>query len=130
MSNKTIIFITFLIVSVCAFYYFFIDTLTISEIAGKQTSAKATIFLNFFDFDTGLTRYDIYRLVQKSEYWNARMKQVYSIQDANRQNIEHEKLLAEMMEDPAFKKIARKLFGLGGKASLTIMQIISNMAVF
>ena len=130
MSNKTIIFITFLIVSLCAFYYFFIDTLTISEIAGKQKNAKATIFLNLFDFDTGLTRYDVYRLAQKSEYWDARMKQVYSIQDPNRRNIEHEKLLAEMMEDPAFKKIARKLFGLGGKASLTIMQIISNMAVF
>ena len=65
---------------------------------------------------------------QKSDYWNSRMRQVSSIQDPNRRNIENEKLLAEMMEDPVLKKIARKVFGFGGKVSFSILQTILGVA--
>ena len=50
------------------------------------------------------------------------MKEVYSIQDPNLQNIEREKLVAEMMQDPVFKKISRKIFGFGSKTALSIMR--------
>jgi hypothetical protein len=130
MINKTIVLITFLLITAGTFYYFFIDTLTISQIVGKQSDSKATILLNIFDFDTGLTRYDLYRLSQKSDYWASRMRQVYSIQDPRKKEIEHEKLMAEMMEDPALKKIARKIIGLGGKLSIKIMEGLASIAAF
>ena len=130
MNNKTIIFICILLVIGIGFYYFFIDTLSISQIVGKSGNPKTTIFINLFDFDTGLTRYDIYNLGKKSDYWNKRMKEVYSIQDPTLRNIENEKLMAEMMQDPALKKITRKLFGFGGKTSLAIMQAVANFSFF
>ena len=123
MKTKPTVLIALIILAV-TYYYFFISTLSISQIVGKQGSAQSTIILNLFDFDTGLTRYDMYRLAQKSDYWNMRIRQVNSIQDPNRRNIENEKLLAEMMEDPVLKKITRKVLGFGGKVSFSILQTI------
>jgi len=130
MNNKTIIFICIILALGIGYYYFFIDTLRISEIIGKTRDPKTTIFVNLFDFNTGLTRYDIYSIVQKSDYWNDRIDKVLSIQDPILRNIEEEKLLAEMMQDPSLKKITRKVFGFGGKASLVIMQAIANFSLF
>jgi hypothetical protein len=127
MKTKPIFLVT-LLFFVATYYYFFISTLSISQIVGKQSSAQATIILNLFDFDTGLTRYDMYRLAQKSDYWNMRIKQVSLIQDPNRRNVENENLLAEMMEDPVLKKVTRKVLGFGGKASFSILQAILGVA--
>lgn len=126
MKYKAIIIIVALLILVGAYYYYLIDTLSISQILGKQNNPKATIVINLLDFDTGLTRYDIYRLNHKGDYWDRRVREVNSIRDPNRRNIENEKLLAEMMEDPSLKKIAKKMFGLEIKSATSILQAISN----
>lgn len=125
MSSKVIIGITSALFVVFSCWYFFIDTLTFSELIGKDISPKASIFINLFDFDTGLTRYDIYRLKSKSVYWERRMQEVASITDPKRREIEQEKLVAEMMQDPSMKKIVKKVFGLGVDSALTILKAVT-----
>ncbi len=127
-SNKGRISTGALFILICltgfSYYYFFVDTLTLSEITGKTDVPVADIFINLFDFDTGLTRYDIYNLKRKSDYWNTRIRQVESIQDPQHRKAEEEKLLAEMMQDPSIKKIVRKVFGFGAKTSLEILKAL------
>lgn len=109
-----------------SYYYFFVGTLTISEIVGSTNNPTADILVNFFDFDTGLTRYDIYHLKSKSDYWNMRMREVSSMQDPQVRAIENEKLMAEMMRDPSMKKIVRKIFAFGGKSVMAILEAIKT----
>ncbi|MBS3919497.1 MAG: hypothetical protein KG012_11485 [Deltaproteobacteria bacterium] len=106
------------------YWYFFVDTLKLTQITGKPENAYASIFVNIIDFDTGLSRYDIYNLSRRSDYWQRRIREVESIQDPERRNMENAKLLAEMMEDPSIKKIAKKLIGFGTDAVLSIMRAI------
>lgn len=108
-----------------SFWYFFIDTLTISELSGKNVSPRASIFINLFDFDTGLSRYDIYNLKTKSVYWEKRIQEVTSIKNPKRREVEHEKLMAEMLQDPSMKKIVKKLFGLGTNTALTVLKAVT-----
>ncbi len=126
MNSKFITQLSIVILIIFSIWYIFIDTLSISQLVGKTNSPTATIIINLFDFDTGLTRYDIYNLKARAPYWEKRMKQVASIKDPNQRQIENEKLLAEMMQDPPFKKIARKFFGLSGKSALAILKGITG----
>lgn len=109
-----------------SYYHFFVDTLTISEIVGSTNNPTTDVLINLFDFDTGLTRYDIYHLKSKSDYWNMRMREVSSIQDPRARAIENEKLMAEMMRDTSMKKIVRKIFAFGGKSVMAILEAIKT----
>ena len=66
MKTKIIVFILLLsTVSVGSFFYYrynYINTLMLSEIAGKTDDNLTNIAVSLFDFDTGLTRNDIKRL--------------------------------------------------------------------
>lgn len=129
MKSKNIFIVAFLICCI-AYYYFFLSTLMFSEVIGKTKSARANIFINLLDFDTGLTRFDLYRLSKKSDYWNMRMRNVRSIRDINRRKVEEEKLTAEMMEDPAIKKITRKLLGFSANSSMAILEAAASFRSF
>jgi hypothetical protein len=94
-------------------YYYFVATLSLSDIAGNTNSPIVNIGLKLFDFDTGLTRYDIANLKQKSPYWLKRMKEVDKIQNEGEKSEENLKLIDEMLSDPSMHKIAKK-FGVGG----------------
>ena len=111
-------------------YYFFIDTLNFVQLSGKSKNPAATILMNLLDFDTGLTRYDVYCLQKKTKVWEQRKKYIYSIQDPNLQKRENDKLLAEMMQDPGFKKIAQKVFGFGAKGAFETVKILSGFKFF
>lgn len=104
------------------YWYFFVDTLSLTEVTGQPENPVATIFVNLIDFDTGLTRYDIYNLASKSDYWEMRINQVNSIRNIQQREIENQKLLAEMMQDPSLKKIAKKLLGLGTDSAIAILK--------
>ena len=93
-------------------YYYFVATLSLSDIVGNTSSPIANLGLRLFDFDTGLTRYDIVNLKQKSPYWAKRIKEVESIYNANEKSQENARLIEEMLADPTMQKIARK-FGVG-----------------
>ncbi|MBU1152563.1 hypothetical protein KKB84_01105 [bacterium] len=123
MAGKKGIVVIASVLILCFFYwYYFIDTLKLTEITGTPDNAVAGFFVNLINFDTGLTRYDIHNLSRKSEYWQKRINDVMSIQSPEKRNIENQKLLAEMMEDPSIKKIAKKFMSFGTEAVLSILQ--------
>jgi len=126
-QGKLIIILSAIFLIGFATYYFFIDTLSISQLTGNTGSARANIFINLFDFDTGLTRYDIYHINIKSEYWKSRIKEVQSISDINTREKANEELVAEMMQDPSLKKIARKFLGFGAKSASSILQVLLSL---
>jgi hypothetical protein len=124
--NRLTIGLVIIILIAFPVWYFFIDTLTVSQLVGNQSDPRVSLLVNFFDFDTGLTRYDIYHIHQKTPYWQERMRTIVQIQDPQQREIEHTKLMAEIMQDPSMKKITRKLFFLGKEAigsALGIMRV-------
>lgn len=64
MSGNTKIYalVAAALVVVFFYWYFFVDTLKLIQITGKPENAYARVFVNIIDFDTGLSRYDIYSL--------------------------------------------------------------------
>jgi len=108
---KYLVPVVLALLALSAWRYFY-DTLSFSELVGKQQNAKVSIMVNLFDFDTSLTRYDVARLKQRSRYWERRINEVHAIQDPAKRQVENEKLLAEMLEDPSIKKIANKTLGI------------------
>ena len=111
-------------------YFFFIDTLSFAQLSGDSNNPAATILLNLLDFDTGLTRFDVYRLQKKTKVWEQRKKFIYSIQEPALRKREYDKLVAEMMQDPGFKKIAQKVFGFGAKGAFETTKILSGFRFF
>jgi hypothetical protein len=93
-------------------YYYFVATLSLSDIVGNTNSPIVNIGLRLIDFNTGLTRYDISNLKQKAPYWVNRMKEVDNIYNANEKSKESMRLMEEMTGDPTLRKIANK-FGIG-----------------
>ena len=115
----------FFLAIVFLLWYFFIDTLMLSELIGDDVDFQAGIFINLFDFDTGLTRYDVHNLESKAPYWEGRLQEIDGITDLERRNREYDTLLAEMTRDPSMKKVVKKVSGFGIGAVLAILKAIS-----
>lgn len=124
MKSSRIILIGVCFIVAFFYWYFFIDTLRFSQIAGNTKNPYASIFINIIDFNTGLTRYDIYNLSRKNEYWQRRISEINEIHDIEKRNLENAKLLAEMMNDPSINKIVKKFTGFGTEATFSILQAI------
>ncbi|MBU8922635.1 MAG: hypothetical protein KOO63_12525 [Bacteroidales bacterium] len=110
--------------SIYGSWYYFVETLYLSEIIGQTENPMANIMINLLDFDTELTRYDVHQLKSKAEYWNNRIDEVNSIQDPELWAKEQEKLFAEMMDDPSMKKIIDKVIGFGTEAVMLVLESI------
>ena len=129
-TSKTLLIIFIIVLLAFFSYYFFVDTLSFAQLSRKSDNPAATILINLLDFDTGLTRFDVYRLQKKTKVWEQRKKYIYSIMDPALQKSEFDKLVAEMMQDPGFKKIAQKVFGFGAKGIFETAKILSGFRFF
>lgn len=107
-------------------WYYGADTLMFSEIVGDSLGPRGTVLVNLFDFDTGLTRYDLYNLKNKTAYWDKRMQEVSSIRNPVLRQEEYDRLVAEMMQDPSMKKVMQKVVGFGSQATLTLVKAIGG----
>ncbi|MCL4509621.1 MAG: hypothetical protein M1470_00905 [Bacteroidetes bacterium] len=119
MKNKTkvlLFLIAFLCVAGYGYYYYFVQTLRLSDIIGSQDNPIASMLVNLVDFDTGLTRYDLHDLSQNAPYWNRRMNEVESLPPGYQKQVQQQQLVAEMMKDPAMKKIINRLMPFGFNA--------------
>jgi len=123
---KAIVMVVALLALIGFAYYFFIDTLSIADIIGSTGNNTADIFINLFDFDTGVTRYEMHQLQTKSPEWNRRMDEISRISDPEVRQAENEKLVSEMMRDPSFKKLAQRLLGVGGKTAKSLLNITTS----
>jgi hypothetical protein len=112
-GKATIIIIMSLLFAAAIGYYYFVATLSLTQIVGKTDSPIANASLALLDFDTGLTRCDIYRLKEKAPYWKRRIETIESIRNADQQAKENAQLIEEMLNEPSMKTIANK-FGVGG----------------
>ncbi len=116
--------LVFLCIAGYAYYFYFVETLTLSQIVGKTNAPIVDFVVNVLDFDTGLTRNDIHRLLQNSASWHTRITRVESIQDPTLRLAEREKLITELMQDPALKKIIKKLLGFGAESAFGILRAV------
>lgn len=120
MSFKSLIGILLAVVVVIAVWFLFVDTLMLSDLTGRSAGSIETILVSMFDFDTGLSRYDVYRLRSKAPYWEARMNEFNATTDRH----VRETIMAEMVRDPSMKKIVRMLGALGASAALSVLNAI------
>jgi hypothetical protein len=112
------------------YYHYYIDTLTFAEIVGSSGNSTADIFINLFDFDTGLTRYDVNHLSEKAKVWDESWKRTEAIADPAQRQAEQNRLLAEMMKDPSFKKVAQRMLGMGARSTKSLLDILGTAHVF
>lgn len=106
------------------YYYYFVQSLSLSDIMGKSNVLSIDIVVNLLDFDTGLTRFDMYSLSQNSDYWDRRIQEVDAMTLPSSRRAEQDKLMAEMLQDPTLKKIITKTLVLGTSSALKIIQTI------
>jgi hypothetical protein len=98
-----------------AVHHFFIDTLSLVELAGKQSHPASALIVNLLDFDTGITRWEVIRLKGKIRGWQKEEERISAIQNPEHRVAEQEKLMAEMLQDPTVKNIAHKVLGASGR---------------
>jgi hypothetical protein len=119
-----IIILTGSCISGAYYYYYYTQTLMFSEVIGTTESNIATIAINLFDFDTGLTRQDIHHLHNTKDYWLKRMREVKNISNPEIKARETEILLADMMEDQTMKKITKLILSMGFDIGIEILNCI------
>lgn len=107
-------------------WYYCVDALSFSEIVGDSLGPRGTALTNLFDFDTGLSRYDLHNLKNKNAYWEKRMQEVSAVQNPVEQQEEYDKLVAEMMQDPTMKKVMQKVVGFGSQAAMSLVRAIGG----
>jgi hypothetical protein len=126
MKIKLIIIIGAAVISLSyGYYYYYVDTLTLSEITGDTGNPFTNLAVGFFDFDTGLTRYDISQIDARKYYWLKRMKYVNNIRDPKQKEKETVELLNEMMDDPSMKKLSKLLFDKGLGFGIDILNYLN-----
>mgnify|MGYP001203910627 CR=1 FL=1 len=105
-------------------WFFFGKTLRLSEIAGRQENPYAEIALRLFDFDTGLTRYDLYTLQKKIKPWQRRFAWINSLPNRAQQDQEMNRLLLEIAQDPVAGKFLNRLAPLGQEGAFNVFSAI------
>ena len=123
-SKKILIGIVIILVAFGIWYYF-IDTLTFSQIIGDDVSQNGGMLVNMFDFDTEISRYNFNKLKFKVAKWDKRLQEIDRINDPTSRNTEREKVIQEIMSDPAVKKLMKHLPGIGKDSVTTIFDIIN-----
>ncbi len=128
-AQKNVLLVVAVAGLIFGWYYSFVDTLSFSELVRRGPEPGPRILVSLFDFDTGLTRYDILRLRSKAPSWERRMRQISEMEDPEEQHAANTELLAEMMEDPAIKKMTRKTLIFSGNTALGFLEAVKTFKV-
>ncbi len=112
------------------YYYGFERTLMLSEIVGSSDDPTVELAVTLFDFDTGLTRYDLYHLSRRAPEWSSRMEEIDAMEDWEERQRQQHLLTAEMMRDPSMKKVMKKLFGISTSAAKAVLSAVSSFKSF
>ena len=124
-NPKTLAIGLILVIIAYAFWYYCMDTLMFSEVIGNGTDAKMGIFINLLDFNTQLSKYDVYNLKSKARKWEKRLQDIKSIRDPATRRREYEKVVREITADPSMKKVIKKVSIFGKDAVLPILEVIN-----
>ncbi len=126
-SKKILIRIVIILVAFGIWYYF-IDTLTFPQIIGDDIDDIIQYFdilVNRLEFDTEISRYTFNKLKFKVAKWDKRLQEIDRINDPTSRDKEREKVIQEIMSDPAVKKLTKHLPDIG-KDTVTILFDIIN----
>ncbi len=123
-SKKILIGIVIILIAFGIWYYF-IDTLTMSQIVGDDVSQNINMLVNAFDFDTEISRYNFNKLKLKVGKWDKRLQKIDRINDPVSRDTEREKVIGEIVSDPTVKKLMKHIPGFGKDAVMTIFDIIN-----
>ena len=123
MKKISIVLIIILLIGI---WYYFVDTLTISEIVGNTLGDTAELVLGIFDFDTGLTRYDVFKLESKCKIWLTEIEEINNINNFKERNRRINKLMQEIIQDDAIKKILIKISPFGKDLILELVKAIGS----
>ena len=121
---KTLAIGLMFVVIAYAFWYYCMDTLMFSEIIGNGTGSQMGIFINLIDFDSQLSRYEVYNLQSKARKWEKRLQDIESIRDSATRRREYEKVLREITADPSMKKVIKKVSIFGNDPVVPILEVI------
>ncbi len=109
------------------YHYYYVDTLSFAELIGETGSPTADLFINLFDFDTGVTRQEVHTLAANCKRWNARMDDIRQIQNPAERDRQQTLLVVEIMQDKTFKKLAQKLLGTGAKSTKSVLELLTSV---
>ncbi len=123
-KSKSILIGIVIILVAFGIWYYFIDTLTFAQIIGDDIIQYFGIFANRLEFDTEISRYNFNKLKFKVAKWDKRLQEIDRINDPTSRDTEREKVIQEMMSDPAVKKLMKHLPGIDKDTVTTIFDII------
>lgn len=105
-------------------WYFFGKTLRLSDIAGEQQDPMAAAAVRLFDFNTKLTRYDLFTLRQRAKTWNERLGRAQALVSPAERAAEIDRVFTEIAQDPAARKF---LSGFGVLGKDDALQLLRDM---
>jgi hypothetical protein len=102
-------------------WFYFGQTLRLTQVVGQQTAPLAMLAVNLMDFDTGLTRYDVSVLEGKANYWRLRIRQIELMTDSQQQQASAI-LFKEICSEPAALKLIQKVLPLGNDVTVQLLK--------
>lgn len=128
-SKKILIGIVIILIAFGIWYYF-IDTLTISQIIGDDINQIISMLENLDDSDTmfadtEISRYNFNKLKFKVAKWNKGLQEIDRINDPTSRDTEREKVIEEIVSDPTVKKLMKHIPSFGKDAVMTLFDIIN-----
>ena len=127
-SKKILIGIAIILIAFGIWYYF-IDTLTISQIIGGDINQIISMLENLDDSntmfaDTGISRYNFNKLKFKVAKWDKGLQEIDRINDPTSRDTEREKVIEEIVSDPTVKKLMKHIPSFGKDSVMTLFDII------
>jgi len=126
--SKALVVVVLLLVIVSAlalgYFYYFVDTLMVSEVFGPTENPAMALMVDMLDFDTGLTRYDMYHLSQVSKEWKRRAEEIDKLGDVQARLSASNDLISEIMNDASVKKLTQKTISFGAALSKALVETL------
>lgn len=116
----------FLLIAGWGCWFLFGQTLRLTQVIGKQSDPYMVIAANLFDFDTGLTRYDLYVLQGKARRWNVLIRQIEQLPSAQQREYASAQLFAEIVSDPTARTALQKVAPFGNVAVVTFLKALGQ----
>jgi hypothetical protein len=116
----------FLLVAIGCGWFLFGQTLRLSQIVNKQNDPYVTIAVNLFDFDTGLTRYDLYMLQSKARRWNMLIQTIERLPSEQQREYASAQLYAEIVSDPTARTALQKVAPFGNLAIVAFIKMLGQ----
>lgn len=105
-------------------WFYFGQTLRITQIVGKQDAPILHFALTMLDFDTGLSRYDVFMLREKGQKWKNRIQAIERMPAGSARDVASSQLIKEIFEEPKVLNLTQKGNAFDGELLVKILQAL------